>query len=154
MHDKQGWRKPIGWITVEGIEVRNGWDGIKFYNAHDIILRGNHIHDCLNQGILGNGCRVLIEGNTITRNGHEPGKEKSNLRHGIYTTGGDFKIVNNVIHSNKAYGIQVAGYPYDPGKHAGPEFAGAKNWLISNNTIAFQENRAASSSGRRARPTA
>src|SRR5262245_43551442 len=32
LQSEQGWQKPIGWITVEGIEVQNGWDGIKFYN--------------------------------------------------------------------------------------------------------------------------
>ncbi len=27
---------------------------------------------------------------------------------------------------------------YDPAKHAGPEFAGSRNWLVANNTIAYQ----------------
>jgi hypothetical protein len=142
LQSEHGWRQPIGWITVEGFEVRNGWDGIKFYNAHDIVLRGNHIHDCANQGILGNGCRVRIEGNTIARNGFKPDNERSNLEHGIYGTGTEFTIVNNVIHSNKAYGIQVAGYDYDAARHAGPEYAGARRWIISHNTLAFQQNRA------------
>jgi len=139
---KEGYRKPIGWITIEGFEVRNGWDGIKYYNAHDIALRGNHIHDCANQGILGAGHHVLIEGNTIARNGSKPNNQTSNQEHGIYATGTHITIVNNVVHSNKAYGIQVAGYEYTPKKHAGPEFAGAKNWLVSHNTVAFQQNRA------------
>ncbi len=137
-----GWRNPIGWITVEGFEIRNGWDGIKFYNAHHIVLKGNSIHDNRNQGILGNGHHVRIEGNVIFRNGLEPGKEKSNLEHGIYCTGTDFEIVENVIHSNRAYGIQVAGYPFRPESHAGPEFATARRSCISRNTIAFQQNRA------------
>jgi hypothetical protein len=139
---EEGWQKPIGHITIEGFEIRNGWDGIKFYNAHHIILRNNQIHSNLNQGILGNGHHVLIEGNIIYRNGLKPGNERSNLEHGIYCTGTDFTIVNNIIHSNKAYGIQVAGYPYDAEKHPGTEFAGARRWLISNNTFAFQQNRA------------
>ena len=138
-----GWRHPIGWVTVEGFEVRNGWDGIKFYNAHHIVLRGNSIHDNANQGILGNGHHVLIEGNTIARNGLGPDKAASNKEHGIYCTGADITIQNNVIHSNRAYGIQVAGYPFDRERHAGPEFAGARRWRIAHNTIAFQENRAA-----------
>jgi hypothetical protein len=142
LQSEQGWRKPIGWVVVEGFEVRNGWDGIKFYNAHDVVIRGNHIHDNSNQGILGNGCRVRIEGNVIARNGLKPDNEGSNKEHGIYATGTDFTIVNNAIHSNRAYGIQVAGYPYDPERHAGPEFAEARRWLIAHNTIAFQGNRA------------
>jgi hypothetical protein len=142
LHSEHGWQKPVGWITVEGFEVQNGWDGIKFYNAHHIVLRGNYIHDNSNQGILGNGHHVRIEGNTIARNGFKRDNEKSNLEHGIYATGTHITIVNNRIHSNKAYGIQVAGYDFDPAKHAGPEFAGARHWLISHNTIAFQQNRA------------
>src|SRR5262245_19506242 len=141
LQSENGWQKAIGWITVEGFEVRNGWDGIKFYNAHDIVLRGNHIHDNLNQGILGNGHHVRIEGNIIAHNGFKADNQKSNKEHGIYCTGNDFVIVNNVIHSNRAYGIQVAGYPYKAENCAGPEFADAHRWLISNNTIAFNQNR-------------
>jgi hypothetical protein len=142
LKSEHGWRKAIGWITVEGFEVKNGWDGIKFYNAHNIVLRGNYLHDNLNQGILGNGHHVRIEGNTIAHNGYKENNERSNLEHGIYCTGTDFTIVNNVIRSNKAYGIQVAGYPHKPEDQPGPEFGGARRWLISHNTIAFQQNRA------------
>jgi hypothetical protein len=142
LKSEHGWRKAIGWITVEGIEVKNGWDGIKFYNAHNIVLRGNYLHDNLNQGILGNGHHVRIEGNTIAHNGFKDDNERSNLEHGIYCTGSDFTIVNNVIRSNKAYGIQVAGYPHKPADQPGAEFGGARRWLISHNTIAFQQNRA------------
>lgn len=142
LQSEQGWQKPIGWVTVEGFEVRNGWDGIKFYNAHHIVLKNNFIHDNANQGILGNGHHVRIEGNVIAHNGFKPDNEKSNLEHGIYATGTDFEIINNVIHSNRAYGIQVAGYPFQPDRHAGPEFADARRWRISHNTIAFQQNRA------------
>lgn len=41
LQSEQGWGRPIGWITVEGFEVKNGWDGIKFYNAHHVVLKGN-----------------------------------------------------------------------------------------------------------------
>lgn len=142
LQSEQGWQKPIGWIVVEGFEVRNGWDGMKFYNAHHIVLKGNFIHDNLNQGILGNGHHVRIEGNVISHNGFKSDNERSNKEHGIYATGTDFEIVNNVIHSNRAYGIQVAGYPFEADRHVGPEFASAHRWLISHNTIAFQQNRA------------
>jgi hypothetical protein len=138
-----GWQKPIGWITVEGLEIRKGWDGVKFYNAHDIVLRGNNIHDNSNQGILGNGHKVRIEGNTIARNGLRGDTVGSNKEHGIYCIGTRLTIVNNVIYGNRAYGIQVAGYDYESDKHAGPEFAGARHWLISHNTIAFNQNRGA-----------
>jgi hypothetical protein len=142
LQSEHGWQKPIGWITVEGFEIRNGWDGIKFYNAHHIVLKGNFIHDNDNQGILGNGHHVRIEANVIAHNGFKADNEKSNQEHGIYATGTDFEIFNNVICSNRAYGIQVAAYPFKPDSHAGPEFAMARRWRISHNTIAFQQNRA------------
>jgi hypothetical protein len=136
-----GYQKPIGWITIEGLEIRYGWDGVKIYNAHDIIIRNCSIHHNWNQGILGNGNRVLIDRSIIAANGTN--KEAArNLLHGIYATGSAFTITNNIIHSNTAYGIQVAAYDYKKDSMAGPEYADAKNWLISNNTIAFNKNRA------------
>ena len=155
LQSEQGWRKPIGWVTVEGFEVRNGWDGIKFYNAHHIVLKGNFIHDSANQGILGNGHHVRIEGNVIAHNGFKPDNEKSNLEHGIYATGTDFEIVNNVIRSNRAYGIQVAAYPFKPDSHAGPEFADRAFAGSSATTLSlFSRTGPGSSFGKRMRPTA
>jgi len=138
---QEGYQKPIGWITIEGLEIRYGHDGVKFYNAHDIIIRNCHIHQNWNQGILGNGNRVLIDRNIIAGNGTNK-KVAQNLLHGIYATGSAFTITNNLIHSNTAYGIQVAAYDYKKDSMAGPEYAEAKNWLIANNTIALNKNRA------------
>jgi len=138
---QEGYQKPIGWITIEGLEIRYGWDGVKLYNAHDIAIRKCHIHDNYNQGILGNGNRVLIDGNIIAGNGTNENAAK-NLMHGIYSTGTAFTITNNIIHSNTAYGIQVAAYGYKSDQHAGPEYSEAKNWFIANNTLAFNKHRA------------
>ena len=137
----KGYQNPIGWITIEGLEIRYGWDGVKIYNAHDIVIRNCNIHHNWNQGILGNGNRVLIDSNIVADNGTN--KEAArNLLHGIYATGSAFTITNNIIHSNTAYGIQVAAYDYKKDSMAGPEYADARYWLISNNTIAFNKNRA------------
>lgn len=138
---QEGYQKPIGWITIEGLVIRYGHDGVKFYNAHDVVIRKCHIHESWNQGILGNGNRVLIDRNIIAGNGADK-KAGQNLMHGIYATGTAFKITNNLIHSNTAYGIQVAAYDYNRDSMAGPEYAEAKNWMISNNTFAFNKNRA------------
>jgi hypothetical protein len=138
---EEGYQKPIGWITIEGLEIRYGWDGVKFYNAHDIVIRNCHVHDNWNQGLLGNGNRVLIDRNIIAGNGTNKDAGQ-NLMHGIYATGTALTITNNLIHSNTAYGIQVAAYDYNKDSMAGPEYAEAKNWLIANNTIAFNKNRA------------
>ncbi|MHC4084148.1 MAG: right-handed parallel beta-helix repeat-containing protein [Planctomycetota bacterium] len=138
---REGYQKPIGWITIEGLEIRYGWDGVKIYNAHDVVIRNCNIHANWNQGILGNGNRVLIDRNIIAGNGTNT-KVAKNLVHGIYATGSSFTITNNLIHSNTAYGIQVAAYDYKKDSMAGPEYADAKNWLIANNTLAFNKNRA------------
>ena len=138
---QEGYQKPIGWVMIEGLEIRYGHDGVKFYNAHDIIIRNCHIHQNWNQGVLGNGNRVLIDRNIIAGNGTDK-KVAQNLMHGIYSTGTAFTITNNIIHSNTAYGIQVAAYDYKKDSMAGPEYAEAKNWVIANNTIAFNKNRA------------
>ena len=137
----EGYQKPIGWIIIEGLEIRYGWDGVKIYNAHDVVIRNCNIHENYNQGILGNGNRVLIDRNIIAGNGTNK-ETAQNLVHGIYATGTAFTITNNLIHSNTAYGIQVAAYDYKEDSMAGPEYAEAKNWLIANNTIAFNKNRA------------
>lgn len=85
-----------------------------------MVLRGNLIHGNLNRGLLGNGHPVRLEGNIIARNGLRPDNLRSNREHGIYVTGTDVVIVNNVIYGNRAYGIQVAGYPFKPDNHAAP----------------------------------
>ena len=136
----EGYQHPISWITVAGFEIRYGWDGVKFYNAHDVAILRCHIHDSYNQGILGNGNRVLIDGNLIASNGTNP-NERDNQLHGIYGTGTAFTITNNIFHSNRSYGVQVAAYGYREG-YASPEYSDAKDWLIANNTFAFSQHRA------------
>jgi hypothetical protein len=129
---------PVGWLVIEGLELRNGSEGVKLMNTHDIILRKNYIHDNANQGILGASARVTIDQNVIARTGLQSSQFHE---HGIYMQGTDIAITNNLIDSNHAYGIQIAAYSYNSGTHAVPEYAGATNWLISNNTIALQDVR-------------
>jgi hypothetical protein len=124
--------------------MTKGWDGIKIYNGHHIVIRNNYIHKNLGQGILGNGHHILIDCNTISHNGFgDPTiPDTSSMMHGIYMSGQNIIITNNIIHSNRAYGIQVAGYPYDSSSHSGVKYAGAKYWLIANNVFAYNYNRA------------
>ncbi|MBX3301831.1 MAG: right-handed parallel beta-helix repeat-containing protein [Nitrospira sp.] len=142
LHHASGSRFPIGWITIEGFEIRNCWEGIKFYNAHDSTFRRNWIHgdhDLARPGILGNGTRILIDRNIINNNGFE------GHGHGLYMNGTALTITNNIIYNNAGYGIQLNGSSssfYDPSKHAGPEFAVSANWIIANNTIAYNQAKA------------
>jgi hypothetical protein len=136
---------PIGWITIEGFEIRNCWDGIKMHSGHDIAIRRNWIHHNLNQGILGNGTRILVDRNIINHNGPFITKPTSSLSHGMYGNGTAWTITNNLIYDNLGFGIQQNGSTssvYDQAKHPGPEFVVSANWIVANNTIAYQQNAA------------
>ncbi|OQW37825.1 MAG: hypothetical protein A4E19_12455 [Nitrospira sp. SG-bin1] len=125
---------PIGWITIEGFEVRHCSRGVKFYNLHDSVIRRNWMHDTYNTPIQGNGARILIDRNIINDVG------KVERAHGIYANGTAFTITNNLIYDVTYYGIQQNGSGsslYDSTKHAGPEFAGAQNWVVAHNTFAY-----------------
>lgn len=138
-----GYQNPIGWITIEGFEIRNCYNGIKLYNAHDVTIRRNWIHhNPLGSGIVGNGTRVLIDRNIISSNALDDPTPPGG--HGIYTTGTAFTITNNLIYDNFNQGITFNGSPssfYNPTKHAGPEFALSHDWVIANNTFAYNRNR-------------
>ncbi|MDF0677259.1 MAG: right-handed parallel beta-helix repeat-containing protein [Nitrospira sp.] len=141
-------QNPMGWITIEGFEIRNCYDGIKLHNAHDLTLRRNWIHDNMFQGILGNGTRILIDRNRINHNGRFAACATTpfvcNLDHGIYLNGTAIMITNNLIYDNLGYGIQANGtVSYDSTKHAGSAYALSYDWVIANNTIAYQVNCAA-----------
>lgn len=145
----------VGWVTVKGFDISYG---LEFHNANDLVISDNYIHDRPGQGIIGNGIRIRIERNIVARNGRfaecAANHATCNQDHGMYLTGTDFTITNNVVYGNMAYGIQVAGYPYDctlyyngqycsSWSYAGPEYAGASGFKIYNNTIAFQRYAAA-----------
>ncbi|MFO0565121.1 MAG: right-handed parallel beta-helix repeat-containing protein [Polyangiaceae bacterium] len=122
---------PIGWITIEGFEIRNGYEGIKFYSLRDATIRRNWIHHNRNQGILGDGDRVVMDQNRINHNG--PIVQcvgKCNLQHGIYVGGHSNVVTNNLIYDNLAFGIQLNGSSKE-----------SADWLIANNTIALNRNR-------------
>ena len=136
LQNRSGSRYPIGWITIEGFEIRNCHDGIKFYSLRDSTIRGNWIHHSRGNGIFGYGTRILIDRNKINNNG-----SPTTGSHGLYASGSYFTITNNLIYGNEKYGIQLNGSStsfYDPSKHAGPEYAHSYNWTIANNTFAYE----------------
>ena len=125
--------RALGWITIEGFEIRNCYNGIKFENANNLTIRRNWIHhNSPGSGILGYGTRVLIDRNKINQN---------TTGHGIYANGTALTITNNLIYGNRGFGIQMNGTAgYDPTTHPGPEYALSRNWVVANNTIAYQNN--------------
>lgn len=141
----------IGWITIEGLELTNGHDGVKYYNLHNSVFRNNWIHHNRYMGILGNngGHHNLFERNIFNHNGRFAACAAGTttlciLDHGIYAHGKSYTIRNNVFYDNIGYGVQQSGSSaavYSTSVHASTEFAGAQDWVISDNTFAYQYNR-------------
>lgn len=142
--NSSSYRYAIGWINLEGFEIKNCHVAIRLYNLHDSVIRRNWIHDAQSQGLLGNGTRILLDRNRINHNGPFATNPSSTLAHGIYLNGTAITITNNLIYDNLAHGIQLNGSGssvYTSSLHAGPEFAASKNWVIANNTLAYSRNR-------------
>lgn len=135
----------IGWITIEGFEIRNGWEGIKFSCMHNSVIRRNWIHDGRNSGILGTGGHHnTFEYNIINHQGDfegcAAGTALCNQQHGFYMHGDSYILRNNVVYDNIGVGIQQNGSStstYSTARHPSPEFAGASNWIITDNTLAY-----------------
>jgi hypothetical protein len=138
---------PIGWITIEGFEIRNCYNGIKVISGHDLTIRRNWIHhNTPGSGILGNGTRVLIDRNIINHNGDIEGCKSGTSpcspgSHGVYFNGTSTVITNNVIYDNLVFGLQLNGSTasstYKPYIHPSPEYALSENWVIAHNTFAY-----------------
>jgi hypothetical protein len=125
---------PMGWITIEGFEMRHCSRGVKFYNLHDSVIQRNWMHDMNDTPIQGNGARVLIDRNTINDVG------KVQRAHGIYANGTAFTITNNLIYDVTYYGIQQNGSgssAFNPSIHASREFANARDWIVAHNVFAY-----------------
>lgn len=141
----------IGWITIGGLELTNGHDGIKWYNLHDSTIQRNWIHHNKYMGMMGvGGTRVRIDRNRINHNGDFAGcaagkltKVKTsicNQHHGIYAHGTHYTITNNLFYDNLGFGLQQNGSSssaYDATKLPSTEFAGAADWVIAHNTFAY-----------------
>jgi hypothetical protein len=135
----------IGWITISGFELKDGFEGVKFASLHNSTISHNWIHGNLNQGILGiGGHHVVVDRNIVNHNGPHDTNPTSTLAHGVYLHGSDMTISNNLIYDNLGYGIQQNGSSsslFDPTKHPSSEFALAERWIVVNNTIAYNTNR-------------
>lgn len=140
----------IGWIIIDGLELTGGHDGVKYHSLHDSIFRNLHIHDNGFMGILGiGGLRNLFERNIIHHNGRfvacDTGASTLCVQdHGLYIHGQFYTIRNNLFWWHQGYGIQQNGSgtsSYDPAVHASAEFAGAQNWIVSDNTFAYSKPR-------------
>jgi hypothetical protein len=137
-----GYTNPISWIVLEGLEVASASvDGIKGYNAENIIIRNCNIHHSAEQGILMVGSNtVLFDGNQVHENGDSSGGR--NQDHGIYAAGRHWTVTNNIFYGNAAYGIQLAAYYSANSSVRDDERDGhIDDWTIANNVITYQRNR-------------
>ncbi len=135
--------KAIAWITIEGLEIRNGYVGIKIINGQNLTFRRNWIHHQLTQGIFGNATKAVIDRNRINHNGDfsqcASTPSVCNKHHGIYMNGSAITVTNNLFYDNLGVGVQQNGtVSYRSSTHPGSDFALSSNWIITNNTIAYQ----------------
>lgn len=140
----QGESSPIGWITIEGLQIHECNRGLKYYNLHDATFRFNWFRDAAAAGIQGNGTRILFDRNIISSAGGDLGAvpDPVNHNHGLYLDGSANVVTNNLIYDSYNYGFQLNGYSsvYNPSFHAGPEFTGADDWTIANNVFAYSRH--------------
>jgi hypothetical protein len=139
----------IRYITIEGFEISNGYYGIKYDSAENLIIRKNYIHHIGTVpdpngspgsrgqvGIGGTGYQVTIDGNLVAQVGGF-GNENPVEGTSLYLIGQSYVITNNIIYHNARYGIQLAAYAYDPSKHANVNHSGFSG-LVANNTVAYE----------------
>jgi hypothetical protein len=134
LHSVAGTPNPLRYVIIEGLEITNAYNGVKMDAAENVIIRGNHIHDTWNSALLGIGHNVTVERNKIYHTGDFSACCKQT--HGLYLTGHNYTIINNIIYDTMAYGIQAASYVFDAAKMLNTDFAGFSG-TIANNTLAY-----------------
>ena len=149
LQNRTGSIKGIAWITIEGFEIRKGYVGIKINNGQNLTIRRNWIHDHRSQAIHGNATKLLLDRNRINHNGNfvgcangdltSSGGSVCNQTHGMYVHGTAVTVTNNLFYDNLGTGIQLNGtVQYNSSVQPGPDFALSHDWVIANNTIAYQ----------------
>ena len=130
-----GHNKEVAWITVEGLTLQNGVNGIRWYNCRNCTIRRNWIRNTYGSGILGTGG----VDNVIDRNIIEGAGDPVTGAHGLYLNGSRYVITNNLIYGTEKYHIQLNGTadPNDTVNYAGPEFAKTENVTVANNVLAY-----------------
>lgn len=103
------------WVIIDGFEVRcSGIDGVKS-NADHTVIRNCWVHHNMGQGIAAHSVRgTVIERNLVEFNGSH-----IQYNHGLYVSGENLVIRQNIVRLNASHGILL-----------GPS---AVNCLIENN---------------------
>lgn len=134
----------VSWFIFRGFEIRNFlFSGVSCLNCDHVVFENNYIHHVgnyrVNTSTGGNG--IIADGpdNTIRRNRiHSVGPLVNPRGHGLYLSGNNYTITNNLIYDTVGIGIQfrtdapVARMP-------NATYAGVNNALVANNTIAYTD---------------
>jgi hypothetical protein len=130
-----------GYYVIEGLELANGYNGVKVECWHDLIIRNNHIHDTWYPGInISAGFNVTIDRNEIHHTGDFTGGGPSPHTHAIYITGTGYVITNNLIYDSYLFGLHLAAYPFGTFAAPNTNYSGFQG-LVANNTIAYTVTR-------------
>jgi hypothetical protein len=130
----------LSWVVVEGFEITGAYaSGLKFTAADNLVVRRNYIHhnggSTYGSGILGvSGKLVTIERNILRQNGNPITRPYG---HGMYITGSQYLIINNIFDGNAGFGIQSRAKAFDPSRMPDETYANFQG-LIANNTCAYQ----------------
>ncbi len=130
----------ISYVSVEGLEIKNSWEGIRFYNGNNLNIRNNAIHDTFSSGIVGSGgSHVSITANKIYHIGLKDlaNSSSDDTIHGMHLTGTDYVVTNNIVYDVRAYPMYLAGYPSNFIGYPNESYSAVKNALISNNVFAL-----------------
>jgi hypothetical protein len=144
--DAQNLQVPVGVViymdgsynVVQGFDIKNGYKGgIEIAGSHNQIIRCNIHHNGATFVSTSLGAYGVFSADTTTDNSyianyvHNNGRISlgSNLDHGLYLCGDNELVMNNLIVTNCAFGIQVRGS------------GTVTNMQIYNNTIVLNRNR-------------
>lgn len=145
IRNNAGLTTPMGWITIDGLTIQNCNDGIKGENIHNSTFTHLRLKDNDNQGILITGAHDnTLSYSIISHSGDFLNCVSCTQQHGVYLSGKRWTIHHNVFYDNLAYGIQMNGSSSanNAATVPDPAFRGAQDWVISDNTLAYQSRRA------------
>lgn len=134
-----GSSQEIAYVNIEGLEIKNAYNGIRWYNCRGCLIKNNHVHTVRNSPVLGTGgVDTVIEKNILADSG-----QVSQGGHGVYLTGSNYVIRRNLIYNVYSYGIQLKGNQNpDPSRHPSVEFSDTVNAVIQHNLIAYENDSA------------
>jgi len=133
-----GYGVPMGYVVIEGLTFRYGYNGIHAYACNHCTFRRNYFDDQFGSGILiVSSIDTTIDSNVI-RDAGSFRPNGSGRAHGIYVAGSRLIITNNIIYNSATFGIQLNGImAFDPKKFPTQEYSDTKDAIIANNVLAY-----------------